>query len=131
MNTKQMIGAVFTTVMKLVVSVIVILLVYRTALIAYDYGYRIFTEPAMAEQGQGRDVQVEINMGKSVLQIGEVLEDKNLIRDAKVFYIQNLLSEYKEELYPGVYNLNTSMTAREIMAVMAGDIAAETEESTE
>lgn len=127
MNTKQMIGAVFATVLKVAVSIIVIFVVYRTALVAYDYGYRIFTEPAMAMEGQGRDVQVEITMGKNVMQIGEILEEKNLIRDAKIFYIQNLLSEYKDELHPGVYNLNTSMTAREIMAIMAGDTASDTE----
>ncbi|MBD5461262.1 MAG: endolytic transglycosylase MltG [Lachnospiraceae bacterium] len=119
MNIKQVIGAVLGTILKVVVAVLVIYYVYKGATMAYDYGYRIFAEPAMAEKGEGRDITVEITMGKSVLQIGELLEQKGLIRDSMLFYIQNLLSEYSGKLAPGTYTLNTSMTAREMMAVMS------------
>lgn len=119
MEIKQVIGAVLGTILKVVVAVLVIFYVYKGAMLAYDYGYRIFTEPAMAQEGEGRDITVEITMGKSALEVGEILEQKGLVRDGRLFYIQNLLSEYSGKLAPGTYTLNTSMTAREMMAVMA------------
>ncbi len=118
MNTRQMVTAVIGTVLKVVFAIVVIVLVYKAAVVAYDYGYRVFQEPPVSES-PGMDVVVEITVGKSPLQIGQILETKGLIKDAKLFYIQNLLSRYKDKLQPGVYTLNTSMTMEEMMGVMA------------
>lgn len=118
MNTRQIVMAVLGTVLKVVIAVLVIMFVYKGAVVAYDYGYRVFKEEPVAES-PGVDVTVEITVGKSALQIGEILEAKGLIRDAKLFYVQNLLSNYKDKLQAGVYTLNTSMTMEEMMAVMS------------
>lgn len=130
MSAKQIAIAIFGMVFKVAIAVLVIVFVYRAALTAYDYGYRIFQEEPMTE-APGRDVTVEITMGKSVLQIGELLEQSGLIRDARLFYIQNLLSRYKDKLKAGVYTLNTSMTMEEMMEVLSYDSQAEETESTE
>lgn len=127
MNTKQMIVAVLGMVCRVAVAVLAIVLVYKGAVTAYDYGYRVFQEPPVAEK-PGADVQVEITVGKSALQIGEILESKGLIRDAKLFYVQNLLSHYKDKLRAGVYILNTSMTMEEMMQIMS---ATEPDEATD
>lgn len=119
MNTRQMIVAVIGTVLKVALAVAVIVFVYKGALFAYDFGYRVFSEPAMTKEGEGWDVTVEVTMGKSALQVGELLQEKGLIRDAKLFYVQNLLSEYKDQLRAGIYTLNTSMTAKEMMRIMS------------
>lgn len=130
MNTKQMIMAVLGMIFKVAVTIIVVVFVYKAALTAYDYGYRIFQEPPVSAQ-PGIDMQVDITVGKSPLQVGEILEAKGLIRDAKLFYIQNLLSQYKDKMQAGSYTLNTSMTMQEMMAVMSV-VDEETEEpSTE
>ena len=118
MNIKQMVLAVLGMIFKVAVAVLVIVVVYKGAITAYDYGYRVFQEPPVAEK-PGMDVSVEITMGKSALQIGEILEAKGLIRDAKLFYVQNLLSHYKDKLRAGTYTLNTSMTMEEMMEVMS------------
>ena len=118
MNINQMILAVLGMIFKVAVAVLVIVVVYKGAITAYDYGYRVFQEPPVAEK-PGMDVSVEITMGKSALQIGEILEAKGLIRDAKLFYVQNLLSHYKDKLRAGTYTLNTSMTMEEMMEVMS------------
>lgn len=126
MNTKQMILAVLGMICRVAVAVLVIVVVYKGAVTAYDYGYRVFQEPPVAEK-PGTDISVEITVGKSVLQIGEILEDKGLIRDAKLFYVQNLLSHYKDKLRAGTYTLNTSMTMEEMMEVMSAQEPEETE----
>ena len=47
--------------------------------------------------------------------------------DAKVFYVQLILSEHKDDWKPGIYDLNTSMHSEEIIATLAG-ISEEEEE---
>lgn len=126
MNTKQMILAVLGMICRVAVAVLVIVVVYKGAVTAYDYGYRVFQEPPVAEK-PGMDVSVEITVGKSALQIGQILEDKGLIRDARLFYVQNLLSHYKDKLRAGTYTLNTSMTMEEMMEVMSAQEPEETE----
>lgn len=126
MNTKQMILAVLGMICRVAVAVLVIVVVYKGAVTAYDYGYRVFQEPPVSEK-PGTDISVEITVGKSALQIGEILEDKGLIRDAKLFYVQNLLSHYKDKLRAGTYTLNTSMTMEEMMEVMSAQEPEETE----
>lgn len=126
MNTKQMVTAVCGVVLKLALAVLVVVLIYKGATVAYDYGYRIFQEPPVSE-APGYNVEVQITMGKDAKQIGELLEQKGLIRDANLFYIQNLLSHYKDELKAGVYTLNTSMTMQEMMEIIAAGEPEETE----
>lgn len=130
MNTRQMVAAVAGMVLKVAVAVLVIAVVYKGAVKAYDYGYRVFKEPPVSES-PGLDITVEITVGKNTLQIGELLEEKGLIRDARLFYIQNMFSHYKDELRAGVYTLNTSMTMEEMMEVMSPKEPEETGENTD
>ena len=60
-----------------------------------------------------------IKDGSSVYQIGKILKKKGLIEDAKVFVVQEKLSNYKNKLQAGTYILNTNMTAEEMMAILA------------
>ena len=119
MKTKQVILAVLGTIFKVAATIVLVYFVYNASMMAYDYGYRVFTEPAMAKEGEGVDITVDITMGKSDRQIGQILEAKGLVRDGDLFYIQALLSEYRGQLLPGSYVLNTSMTAKEMMEIMA------------
>ena len=85
----------------------------------YDYGYRLFTETAV-EETPGTDVLVQIKQETSNWQIGKLLEQKGLVRDGKLFYLQLKTSAYSKSIKPGVYTLNTSMTPKEMMIVMSG-----------
>ncbi len=93
---------------------------YQLGLHSYDYGYRIFTEPAVTS-GDGRDRLVQVKSSMSAGDIGEILEEKGLIRDKWLFVLQLKLSEYSDGLKPGRYTLNTSMTIQEMMQVMSGE----------
>ncbi|MBE5868893.1 MAG: endolytic transglycosylase MltG [Lachnospiraceae bacterium] len=119
MKAREILAAVFGSIFRVAVAIVIIYAVYKGALLAYDYGYRVFMEPAMAENGEGRDVDVQITMGKGAREIGKILEEKGLIRDADLFYVQNLLSEYNGKLKAGNYTFNTAMTAKEMMKIMA------------
>lgn len=126
MKTRQVIVAVLGTIFKVVAAIVIVYFVYETSMMAYDYGYRVFTEPAMAKEGEGVDIIVDITMGKTERQIGQILEAKGLVRDGDLFYVQTLLSEYSGKLLPGSYVLNTSMTAKDIMEIMSTEPEEET-----
>ena len=128
MSTRQMVMAVVSAILKVAIAVAAVVIIYKGAVIAYDYGYRVFKEEPVAE-APGVDIQVDITIGKSTMDIGQILEDKGLIRDAKLFYIQNLLSHYKDKLQPGTYVLNTSMTMEEMMEIMS--VVPETTDETD
>ena len=73
-------------------------------------------------------MSVAIVEGKSVREIGEILEEKGLIRSASLFYLQEMVSSYHGKLQPGIYELSTSMTPEEMMAIMAASSETEEEE---
>lgn len=125
MNYGKVIGAVLGAILKVAVTVAVVFLIYKGALLCYDYGYRIFMEPPISA-GEGRMITVTVTEDMTPLEIGESFEAKGLVRDARLFAIQYRLSEYVKDVKPGVFELSTAMTAEEMMKVMA--TAAEEEE---
>lgn len=117
MKVRDIVWGVTETIIKIVLIGVAIVLISRGANLAYDYGYRIFDEPPMSEVG--RDVTVVIPEGMSAQQMGELFYQKGLIREVKLFRLQYMFSEFKEELKPGEYVLSTAMTAEEMFEVMA------------
>lgn len=119
MKAVNIIGVVSGAIFRVVAVVGIVYVIGKGAAICYDYGYRIFTEPAMATEENGRIVTVTVGSDMSPLDIGNLFEGRGLIRDAKLFVLQYFLSEYREDVKPGVFELNTSMTVEDMMAVMA------------
>lgn len=126
MKTGSVIGAVCGAIFRVAVVVFAVFAIYRGATLCYDYGYRIFTEPAVSS-GEGRTVTVAVTAEMSASDIGNLFESKGLIRDARLFTLQYYLSEYRKDVKPGIFDLSTAMTAEEMMAAMA--VKEETEES--
>lgn len=118
MNSKEVVVSVFSTVFKIVVAVVIIMLVYKWSVSAYEYGQRVFNEPPVSA-GSGRVVTITVESGDTAKEIGNILEKKGLIRDAKLFQIQEMLSEYKDKMLPGTYELSTAMTTDEMMEIMS------------
>lgn len=111
---------------SILVMLLVVVGLVELGAFCYDFGYRVFTEAPVDEE-PGRDVVVQITSDMSESEIGDMLEDEGLVRDGKLFYAQLKLSAYSGELLPGIYTLNTSMTSKDMIVVMA----TATEESTE
>lgn len=86
---------------------------------AYNFGYEIFNQETMDTEENGQEITVVIKEGDSVYQIGKTLKKKGLIDDAKIFFVQEMLSSYKGKLQAGTYILNTSMSPDEMMEIMA------------
>lgn len=117
MDTKNVIGAVLGAILRVVAAVLIVYVIYRGAVVCFDYGYRIFTEPAVSA-GEGRTVTVAITEDMSPADIGRMFESKGLVRDGRLFTLQYYLSEFRKDVGPGIFELNTSMTAEEMMEAM-------------
>lgn len=126
MDIKQVIGSIIETIIKVAAVLFLVSFVYDMAIKAYDFGYRVFAEEAMTT-GEGRIISIYVEPDDSVRDIGKMLEEKGLIRDANLFFVQELLSENHGKINPGIYDLSTSMKSDEMLAIMAAE-PEETEE---
>lgn len=124
MNSKEVVVSIFSTVFKIVLAIIIVMLVYKWSMTAYEYGQRVFNEPPMTA-GSGRNVTVIVEEGSTAKEIGAMLEKNGLIRDAGLFRIQEMLSAHKDKMKPGTYELNTSMTTEEMMEIMSAEVEEE------
>lgn len=125
MDVKQFLGAFSAMIVRIVITVIVIFLVYKGAVMAYDFGYNVFADIPVSE-GEGRTVSVIVSNGQSAKQIGALLEEKGLVKDKNLFWVQEMLSDFHGKIVPGTYELNTAMPVEEMLKVMC-NVEEETE----
>lgn len=85
---------------------------------AYDFGYRIFAEPAMTTEENAVEVYVQVTENMSLNDIADAIEELGLARSDTLFYIQLQLSDYRKSIKPGIYIVNTSMTPSEIITCL-------------
>lgn len=118
MKAGHLIAAAVEMVIKVVVVAAAVIFIFRGATQAYDFGYRVFADEPMSVTG-GRTITVGISEAMKIRDIAQMLEEKGLIEDANLFIVQELLSSHHNEIVPGIYDLSTSMTAQEMLAVMS------------
>ena len=118
MSSGKLVSAVLGAILRVIFTIFVVYAIYRGATVCYDYGYRVFTEPAVSA-GEGYPVRITITGEESAMELGELFAGRGLSRDARLFALQYLFSEYREDITPGTYELTTAMTADEMFAVMA------------
>ena len=123
-NIKERIGAaglvLASGIFRIVLYVCIVVLIFWIGKSTYQFGYDVFNQQAMSPEN-GQEVTVVIKDASSVYKIGKTLESKGLIKDAKVFYVQELFSNYRGQLRPGRYLLSTAYTPIRIMGILAGD----------
>lgn len=121
MSAKQVAGAFLGIVFKIVIWAIIIMVVYKYAIYGYSFGFQVFSDQPVATASTGVTINVPILEGKSNMEIARLLKEKGLIEDANVFYVQLMLSDYKDKIKPGIYDFSTTMTAEEMIKLMAED----------
>lgn len=104
--------------LKVIVAAVLAMVLYKGTTMAYSYGYAIFNDVPMEEK-PGREVSITIDKDTSAREIGNILESQGLVENGFVFFIQTKMVEKGKDIKPGRYELNTSMTAEEMIQVMA------------
>lgn len=117
--------AIIRISMKLIVYALIILLLYEAVVKGYAFGHQIFFAEAV-EAEPGHDMTVTIEPDTSVNEAAKLLADDGLIGSEFAFIFQSKFYDY-DTVYPGVYDLNTSMTSKEILQAL--NVKPETEET--
>ena len=118
---------ILSSSLNVLVMVLIVFVLLKAGEVAYEMGFRVFTEPAM-DASPGRDVAVRVEKEMSGLELGSVLEEKKLVDNGVLFAIQLRLSAYAGKLKAGTYTLNTFQTAVEMIRLLAGEGTEDTEE---
>lgn len=127
MKDSKMTLNILSSSLNVLIMVLIVFMLLKAGEIAYEMGYRVFTEPAM-DASPGRDVAVRVEKEMSGLELGSMLEEKKLVDNGTLFAIQLRLSAYAGKVKAGTYTLNTSQTAGEIIRLLAGEGAEDAEE---
>ena len=104
---------------KIALYVCIVVLIIWLGRLSYQFGHDIFDQQPMSP-GEGQEITV-VKEDDSVYDIAKTLESKGLVEDAKVFWIQEKLSNYKGQMKPGTYLLSTAYEPSRLLAIMAGD----------
>lgn len=119
-NTNKVSLKIISISLKVIVAAILIMVLYKGTTMAYSYGYAVFNDVPV-EEAPGTDVTVTIDKDTSAREIGNILESQGLVNNGFVFYLQTKMIEKGSQMKPGRYELNTSMTAEEMISVMAAN----------
>ena len=125
MSAKKVVLALLNMTFRLTVTVCVLYFIYKAAIGAYNFGYRVFAD-IPAALSPGRDIEVTITESMDSKKIAEDFQEAGLVLDWKLFWTQIQFSEYKDSIKPGVYVLNKSMSAEEMLEIIGEN--SETEE---
>ena len=101
---------------KIVFCVLTVMLLVTGAKNGYAFGHSIFYAPGM-EAAPGRDMVLKLDGSETLSQVGAMLENAGLIRNDKAFVIQATCYDY--EVKKGTFDLNTSMSSREIIDLLS------------
>ena len=105
---------------KIALYVCIVVLIIWLGRLSYQFGHDIFDQQPMSPR-EGQEITVVVKEDDSVDDIAKTLESKGLVEDAKVFWIQEKLSNYKGQMKPGTYLLSTAYEPSRLLAIMAGD----------
>ncbi|WP_051204511.1 endolytic transglycosylase MltG [Butyrivibrio sp. VCD2006] len=119
---------ILDAIVKILLVIVAVMLISKYASEAYSYGYNIYNQ-VPASKYDTRTVSVSITDSMSVGDIAELLENRGLIKNSKLFWLQERFSEYHGMIAPGTYELSPSMTPDEIIGVMSASSIAESEEA--
>jgi len=97
------------------VACLLVVLVVKVASVSFNFAKDYFGGEEVSNK-TGEYVELTIPAGASTEDIANILEEKGLIEDYKVFWLQSILYEY--EIGAGEYTLNTSMTSEDILEVI-------------
>ena len=127
MNAKKVVLSITMTCVKMVILILIVYALFVFGRHTYEFGFQVFAGESISDP-PGKEVAVTVTEDMSVMEIGELLKNKGLIKDAKVFWVKEKLSKYSGKLKKGNYILTTAQDADEMLEELAQETEAQTEE---
>ena len=117
------IGIVIDTLGSIIIYAVIALAILFMAGQAkhyYDVGYGVFSQQGKDARGTGKVVAFTVEEGIKAPRLAEQLEEQGIIESARLFLIQERVSDYAGMYVAGTYALSSEMTTEEIMKVISG-----------
>ena len=117
------IGIVIDTLGSIIIYAVIALAILFMAGQAkhyYDVGYGVFSQQGKDARGTGKVVAFTVEEGINAPKLAQQLEEQGLIESARLFLIQERVSDYAGMYVAGTYALSSEMTTEEIMRVISG-----------
>ena len=73
MDVKQLLGAITAMIAKIAIAAAVIVVVFKLAVGAYDFGFQVFAD-IPKDEGDGRTVNVTVSEGQDSKDVGKYAE---------------------------------------------------------
>lgn len=116
------VGGVIDTLGSIIIYAVIaaaILFMAGQAKHYYDVGYGVFSQQGKDARGTGKVVAFTVEEGVKVTKLAEQLEEQGIIDSARLFLIQERVSDYAGMYVAGTYALSSEMTTEEIMRVIS------------
>ncbi|MDF2612194.1 MAG: hypothetical protein K0R92_3668 [Lachnospiraceae bacterium] len=101
--------------MNIIFYVLVVILIINVSKKAYEFTYQLYG-PDTVDAAPGRDIILQIKQGESSMDVASKLELNQAIDNKYSFYFKTKLQNLS--IMPGTYEINSSMTYEEILAVI-------------
>ncbi len=122
MNLKNASKGILSVSIKMIVYIVIIVCTYELAMFGFGVGEKIFTDEGYKEE-PGKNISVTVTDDMSSMEVANLLEDKGIIENKYIFYIQSFL--YEAEFKQGKYKLNTSSSPEDIVKTLSSDAVEE------
>ncbi len=109
-------GGILKASLRITIGIILVGLMYVCIVTSYTFGYQIFQDEPY-HPDSARSVSVTVPEGCSTLDMGEALEEADLIENAYVFVLQSKLYGYS--IQPGEHVISDAMTTKEILKALS------------
>lgn len=124
--TDKGIKKVLRLVFQVLINAVIILVLIRIFMYAYDFSYQVFTDSCLNPMNKS-EVQFEIPPDSTTMEIVDALVEDGLVADRYVMLAKVYLSSYHGKMMPGTYILSPSMTQDEILKTITGTVVEEEE----
>lgn len=102
---------------SLLINIVIVFIVIKIFSYAFNFTYSVFGDVCKTP-GSTEYVVIEIPADSSILEIGQALEDGEIIDDKYVFFAKVKVKGYGDKIKNGKFGLSASMNYDEILEVI-------------
>lgn len=113
--------------LSMLINLIIVFAVVKLFSMSFNFAYSVFGD-VRYKPGSTTYKVVEIPADSSVLEIGQALEDAEIIESKYVFFAKVKIKNYAAKIHAGQYGLSAGMNMEEILTIICH---LETEEEKE
>lgn len=101
----------------LFVNILIVFLIVKLFTYSFNFAYGVFGKVAN-HPGSQEYIVVDIPADSSIMEIGQALQDADIIEDKYVFYVKVKVKGYGTKITSGKFHLSASMTYDEILNII-------------